>query len=183
MDLFWLAFKKTSRMRRWSSGFLRNTFCGGKQKNPCAKIGPNLAFVVVSLLYFEMVVGKHMSFMSGYVRGGEPSSCFFVLIFHDGGDPKQPLHGSKRNFFRLGLWWESSRGLMSLRILVDPFTAHDLQRLLELVRLHEERFGCAIFRLWRLKAPGQPWKTAWPMKFTYRFFGQFVSQINHMLKC
>eukprot|EP00434_Breviolum_minutum_P032871 symbB.v1.2.029074.t1/scaffold3147.1/size62449/2 len=32
-------------------------------------------------------------------------------------------------------------------ILVDPFTAHDLQRLLELVRLHEERFGCAIFRL------------------------------------
>jgi len=33
------------------------------------------------------------------------------------------------------------------RILVDPSMAHDLHRLLELVRLHEQRFGCAIFRL------------------------------------
>lgn len=133
-------------MRLWSSGLLRNTCCGGKQKNPWAKIGPKFGICCCFFTLFWNGCRQHMSFMSVISGGGWTLMFFLVLIFHDGGDPKQPLHGSKAQLF--------------LRILVDPFTAHDLQRLLELVRLHEERFGCAIFRLWRLKAPGQPLKNS-----------------------
>ena len=149
MDLFWLAFKTTSRMRAfevlgyWETPHLwRET-----KKKPWAKIGPKFGICCCFFTLFWNGCRQHMSFMSVYVSGGWTLLMFFlVLIFHDGGDPKQPLHGLCQTTFSFGpKWWESSRG---------AGLAEDFGRSLHGPRSAETSWTCT-----------PPWRTLWMCNF------------------